>query len=119
MNNRNETYRKSFSTVEESSEEYEQKMQLEEQLRVVMDKYKYKRRQIKELQEDIQSMQATADSLSAEEEQLIALFEEKEKLSQMYFIYLFSLMGRKYRLVLITHFCEILPKIQNKRFSHS
>merc|ERR1712224_497976 len=31
MNNRNETYRKSFITVEESSEEYEQKMQLEEQ----------------------------------------------------------------------------------------
>jgi len=30
------------------------KNQLEEQLRSVMDKYKYKRRQIRELQEDLQ-----------------------------------------------------------------
>ena len=32
----------------------EDKQQLEEQLRAVMDKYKYKRRQMRELQEDLQ-----------------------------------------------------------------
>lgn len=32
----------------------EEKQQLEEQMRAVMDKYKYKRRQIRELQEDLQ-----------------------------------------------------------------
>ena len=32
----------------------EEKQQLEEQLRAVMDKFKYKRRQIRELQEDLQ-----------------------------------------------------------------
>ena len=32
----------------------EDKQQLEEQMRAVMDKYKYKRRQIRELQEDLQ-----------------------------------------------------------------
>ena len=31
----------------------EEKQQLEEQMRAVMDKYKYKRRQIRELQEDL------------------------------------------------------------------
>lgn len=32
----------------------EEKQQMEEQMRAVMDKYKYKRRQIRELQEDLQ-----------------------------------------------------------------
>ena len=40
--------------VTDSSEEMETKEQLEEQNRAVMDKYKYKRRQIRELQEDLQ-----------------------------------------------------------------
>lgn len=40
MNDRNSTYRKSFNNVEETSEEYEKKMQLEEQLRAAMDKLK-------------------------------------------------------------------------------
>ena len=44
----------SYLQVTETSEEYEMKNQLEEQLRSVMDKYKYKRRQIRELQEDLQ-----------------------------------------------------------------
>ena len=35
-------------------DEMEEKQQLEEQMRAVMDKYKYKRRQIRELQEDLQ-----------------------------------------------------------------
>lgn len=38
----------------ETSEEYERKNQLEEEFRSVMDKYKYKRRQIREMQEDLQ-----------------------------------------------------------------
>ena len=37
----------------------EDKEQLEEQLRAVMDKYKYKRRQIRELQEDLQVINNT------------------------------------------------------------
>jgi len=40
--------------VTETSEEYEKKSQLEEKFRSVMDTYKYKRRQIRELQEDLQ-----------------------------------------------------------------
>ena len=37
-----------------SGDEMDQKLQLEEQLRAVMDKYKYKRRQIRELNDDLQ-----------------------------------------------------------------
>lgn len=79
MNGRNETYRKSFASVEETSEEYEEKLQLEEQLRAVMDKYKYKRRQIKELQEDLQTMQTTSEALSLDENELINAMEEKQR----------------------------------------
>ena len=39
-----------------SGDEMDQKLQLEEQLRAVMDKYKYKRRQIRELNDDLQVM---------------------------------------------------------------
>ena len=35
-------------------EDMEERQQLDEQLRAVMDKYKYKRRQMRELQEDLQ-----------------------------------------------------------------
>lgn len=36
-----------------SGDEMAEKEQLEEQMRAVMDKYKYKRRQIRELQDDL------------------------------------------------------------------
>ena len=49
-------------------EEMEEKRQLDEQLRAVMDKYKYKRRQIRELQEDLQTMGHTLDNLTRDEE---------------------------------------------------
>ena len=79
MNSRNETYRKSFSTVEETSEEYEEKVRLEEQLRAVNDKFKYKRRQVKELQEDIQTMSTTLEALTADEQELVGVLEEREQ----------------------------------------
>ena len=37
-----------------SGEDMEDKEQLEEQMRAIMDKHKYKRRQIRELTEDLQ-----------------------------------------------------------------
>uniref|UniRef100_A0A7M5X734 Coiled-coil domain-containing protein 39 n=2 Tax=Clytia hemisphaerica TaxID=252671 RepID=A0A7M5X734_9CNID len=79
MNDRNSTYRKSFNNVEETSEEYEKKMQLEEQLRAAMDKLKYKKRQMKELQEDLRVMQATAESLTVDENELVVTMEEKQR----------------------------------------
>lgn len=78
MNNRNETYRKSFNKVTESSDEMEEKGQLEEQMRAVMDKFKYKRRQIRELQEDLQTMSNTLDNLNRDEEAYDEMICEKE-----------------------------------------
>ncbi|XP_062337663.1 coiled-coil domain-containing protein 39 [Osmerus eperlanus] len=67
VNNHNSTFRKSFNKVTESSEEYHEKLRLEEQKRAVEEKYKFKRRQIRELQEDVQSMKDTLDRLLEEE----------------------------------------------------
>lgn len=82
MNGRNEQYRKSFGKVTETSEEYEEKQRLEEQLRAAMDKYKYKRRQIRELQEDLQTMSNTMLNLTRDEEAYQEMIEEKEHKSK-------------------------------------
>lgn len=78
MNGRNETYRKSFNKVDEMSEEYDEKQRLEDQMRAVMDKYKYKRRQIRELQEDLGSMEGTLENLTADEQGLVEVITEKQ-----------------------------------------
>lgn len=67
INGCNSSYRKSFNKVTESSDEYEEKIQLEEQKKAAEEKYRYKRRQIKELQEDMQIMKNTFDSMTKEE----------------------------------------------------
>lgn len=59
LNSCNNNYKQSFKKVTPSSEEYEKKIQLEEQKRTADEKYRYKQRQIRELQEDIQSMENT------------------------------------------------------------
>ncbi|XP_063477818.1 coiled-coil domain-containing protein 39 isoform X2 [Symphalangus syndactylus] len=61
LNSCNNNYKQSFKKVTPSSDEYELKIQLEEQKRAVDEKYRYKQRQIRELQEDIQSMENTLD----------------------------------------------------------
>uniref|UniRef100_A0A3B3SYL8 Coiled-coil domain-containing protein 39 n=2 Tax=Paramormyrops kingsleyae TaxID=1676925 RepID=A0A3B3SYL8_9TELE len=67
VNSRNTTYRKSLHKVEESSEEYQEKLRLEEQKRAAEERYKYKRRQMKELQDDIQNMNNTLEILNRDE----------------------------------------------------
>uniref|UniRef100_A0A8C8XVQ5 Coiled-coil domain-containing protein 39 n=1 Tax=Panthera leo TaxID=9689 RepID=A0A8C8XVQ5_PANLE len=57
----NNNYKQSFKKVTPSSDEYELKIQLEEQKRAIDEKYRYKQRQIRELQEDIQSMENTLE----------------------------------------------------------
>ena len=90
MNSRNETYRKSFSNVEETSEEFEMKKNLEQQLKSITDKNKYKRRQIKELQEDLQTMTTTSQGLTIDEQELISVMEEKQKIIDTYDSVIFS-----------------------------
>ena len=54
MAGKNEKLRKSLQPIDAMAEENEEKELLEKQLAAVMDKYKYKRRQIRELKEDLQ-----------------------------------------------------------------
>ena len=56
----------------------EEKQQLEEQHRAVMDKFKYKRRQIRELQDDLQTMSHTLDNLCRDEDTYVEVIEEKQ-----------------------------------------
>lgn len=82
MNGRNEQYRKSFNRVTETSAEFEEKQRLEEQLRAAMDKYKYKRRQIRELQDDLQTMSTTMENLGRDDSAYSDMIQEKEKKKQ-------------------------------------
>ncbi|XP_028611544.1 coiled-coil domain-containing protein 39 isoform X1 [Grammomys surdaster] len=59
LNSCNNNYKQSFKKVTPSSDEYGLKIQLEEQKRAADEKYRCKQRQIRELQEDIQSMENT------------------------------------------------------------
>ncbi|KAM4695071.1 coiled-coil domain-containing protein 39 [Discoglossus pictus] len=67
INGCNSSYRKSFNKVTETSEEYEEKLQLEEQKKAAEEKFRYKRRQVRELQDDIQIMKNTFDDMMKEE----------------------------------------------------
>ncbi|XP_039344355.1 coiled-coil domain-containing protein 39 [Mauremys reevesii] len=78
LNNCNSNYRNSFKTVTETSEEYKEKLQLEEEKRAADEKYRYKRRQTKELQEDLQSMENTLEIMIREE----AVYQEKTNQKQ-------------------------------------
>uniref|UniRef100_A0A673V4C8 Coiled-coil domain-containing protein 39 n=1 Tax=Suricata suricatta TaxID=37032 RepID=A0A673V4C8_SURSU len=57
----NNNYKRSFKKVTPSSDEYELKIQLEEEKRAIDEKHRYKQRQIRELREDIQSMENTLE----------------------------------------------------------
>ncbi|KAH1165083.1 coiled-coil domain-containing protein 39 [Mauremys mutica] len=78
LNNCNSNYQNSFKTVTETSEEYKEKLQLEEEKRAADEKYRYKRRQTKELQEDLQSMENTLEIMIKEE----AVYQEKTNQKQ-------------------------------------
>ncbi len=65
----------------------EEKQQLEEQHRAVMDKFKYKRRQIRELQDDLQTMSHTLDNLTQDEDSYVEMIDEKQnKILQVFLI---------------------------------
>uniref|UniRef100_A0A3P8S274 Coiled-coil domain-containing protein 39 n=1 Tax=Amphiprion percula TaxID=161767 RepID=A0A3P8S274_AMPPE len=54
FNNSNSAFRKSLSKANESSPEFQEKLKLEEQLRVAEETLKYRKKQVQELQQDLQ-----------------------------------------------------------------
>ncbi|CAD5110940.1 DgyrCDS295 [Dimorphilus gyrociliatus] len=84
INSRNEIYRKSFNKVQETSDEMEEKQELEEQYRAAQDKFKYKKRLIRELTHDLKLMGNTIEELSIEGNHLSEMYEQnKKKMSQL------------------------------------
>ncbi|NXW02155.1 CCD39 protein, partial [Fregetta grallaria] len=61
-----------------TGEEYEENLKLEEEKRAADEKYRYKQRQIKELQENLQSMEKNFDTVLKQE----ALVQEQKKEKQ-------------------------------------
>ncbi|XP_075953630.1 coiled-coil domain-containing protein 39 [Anarhichas minor] len=80
FDNSNSTFRKSLNKVEESSPEHQDKLKLEEQSRAAEETLKYKIRQGEELQQDLQDMVTTLESLLQEEKVEEDKIEHKQSL---------------------------------------
>ncbi|XP_017930483.1 coiled-coil domain-containing protein 39 [Manacus vitellinus] len=78
LNSCNSNFRNSFKEVTETSEEREERLKLEEEKRVADETYQCKRRQIKELQENLQSMEQYLDVAEKQK----ALFQEQKEEKQ-------------------------------------
>ncbi|NXU64163.1 CCD39 protein, partial [Horornis vulcanius] len=78
LKNWNRNYKNSFKAVPESSEELEEKLKLEQDKKDADEKYRKKKRQIKELQEKIQIMEQHFDVIQQQQ----GLFEEQKKAKQ-------------------------------------
>ncbi|XP_041261849.1 coiled-coil domain-containing protein 39 [Onychostruthus taczanowskii] len=80
LKNWNRHYKNSFKAVPETSEEREEKLKLEKDKKDADEKYKYKQRKIKELQENLQSMQQHFDIIQKQQALLKEQKKEKEAL---------------------------------------
>ncbi|XP_009998336.1 PREDICTED: coiled-coil domain-containing protein 39 [Chaetura pelagica] len=78
INNCNSNYRNSFKAVAETSEEYKEILKLEEEKRAAAEEHRNKQRRIRELQEDIQSMERNVDQVLKQK----ALLQEQNKEKQ-------------------------------------
>ncbi|NXX94155.1 CCD39 protein, partial [Centropus bengalensis] len=78
LNNCNSNYRNSFKEVPETSQEYQEKLQLEKEKRAADQQYGHKLRQIKELEENLQSTENNFDIVLKQE----ALFQDQMKEKQ-------------------------------------
>ncbi|NXH47369.1 CCD39 protein, partial [Dicaeum eximium] len=82
LKNWNRNYKNSFRT--ETSEELEEKMKLEKDKKDADEKYRYKQRQIKKLEENLQSMQQHLDVIQKQQ----ALFKEHKKQKEAFVLQL-------------------------------
>ncbi|NWY36204.1 CCD39 protein, partial [Sylvia atricapilla] len=78
VKNWNKNYKNSFKAAPETSEELEEKLKLEQNKKDADEKYRKKQRRIKELQENLQTMQQHFDIIQKQQ----ALFEEQKKAKQ-------------------------------------
>ncbi|XP_069881929.1 coiled-coil domain-containing protein 39 [Dipodomys merriami] len=107
LTNCNDHYKQSFKKVTPTSDEYGLKIKLEEQKRIADEKYRYKQRQIREIEEDIQSMENTSEVV----EHLTKTAKEKLSGKQDYLLQLRKdTEEQKPKLERVTKQCEKLIK---------
>ncbi|NXD19397.1 CCD39 protein, partial [Spelaeornis formosus] len=113
LKNWNRNYKNSFQTVPETSEELEERLKLEEKKRDADGKYRYKQRKVKELQENLQSIQQHFDVVQKQQ----ALFEEQKKKKQALILQLKKdIEEQKPKLGRVIKQCSKLSReIQSKR----
>ncbi|NXP69017.1 CCD39 protein, partial [Chloropsis cyanopogon] len=80
LKNWNRNYKNSLKAFPETSEELEEKLKLEKDKRDADEKYRHKQRQIKELQENLQSMQQHFDIIQKQQAFLKEQKKEKQAL---------------------------------------
>ncbi|KAM9323088.1 LOW QUALITY PROTEIN: coiled-coil domain-containing protein 39-like [Pholidichthys leucotaenia] len=66
--NNNFMFQESLNRISKSSPEYQEQLKLEEQLRVAEETLRHKRKQRQELQQDLQDMSTTSESLQQEQQ---------------------------------------------------
>ncbi len=77
VNSNNETYKQSYSKAGDQSESMMQKEELDQQLRSLSDTYKHKRKQMKQLLEDVQNMEDAYNSMNNDERNYEELIQDK------------------------------------------
>lgn len=77
VNSNNQSYKETYSKAGGQSDLIMQKEELEQQLRSLADTYKYKRKQYKQLQEDILNMESAYQSMNNEELTLEEFINDK------------------------------------------
>ncbi|NWV23419.1 CCD39 protein, partial [Origma solitaria] len=80
LKNWNRSYKNSLKTFPETSQDVQEKLKLEKQKRDADEKYRRKQRQIKELQENLQSMREHFDTVQKEKARLEEQKKEKQGL---------------------------------------
>lgn len=79
LNTSNESFRKSFNRVPDSCEEMAEKHLVEEKHRAVQEEIRHKRRQVREIEQDIQTMETTLENKIKENETLEEIMVNKKK----------------------------------------
>ena len=78
VNSNNESYKQSYTKASDQSEGVLQKEELEQQLRSLSETYKHKRKQLKQLQEDVQIMEEAYNSMNTDEGNYEELIVDKQ-----------------------------------------
>ncbi|CAG2053558.1 unnamed protein product [Timema podura] len=79
VNATNDTYKKSLAIVDEDSPEYQEKAELESQYYAAIEKLRYLRTQLSEINNDIKGMEESQSEMVRTDEELLAELHKKEQ----------------------------------------